>query len=243
MLCKIRHYVPTTELRSIYYAIFSSHMTYGAQIWGQTTTIHNEKITKLQNRAMRIISFSDYRADAEPLYKRNNILKLDDYIKLQNSLFVYDFLHENLPDCFSDYFQKLDEIYPKQMSTINSELGCLFTPYRATQRYGICSITRKCIDSWNEITKALKVDLSKLSRPILKDRISQYYGIEKKSNINVVNADNHNNMHNGNPARINNQRNINRRNQRNRRNNYYGLALYRPNEPIRSRWDDDYRGL
>ena len=80
MLCKIRHYVPTTELRSIYYAIFSSHMTYGAQIWGQTTTIHNEKITKLQNRAMRIISFSDYRADAEPLYKRNNILKLDAYM-------------------------------------------------------------------------------------------------------------------------------------------------------------------
>ena len=26
MLCKIRHYVPDTELRSIYYAIFSSHI-------------------------------------------------------------------------------------------------------------------------------------------------------------------------------------------------------------------------
>ena len=36
MLCKIRHYVPPTELKSIYYAIFSSHMMYGAQIWGQT---------------------------------------------------------------------------------------------------------------------------------------------------------------------------------------------------------------
>ena len=67
MLSKIRHYVPSTELRSIYYAIFSSHMTYGAQIWGQTITTHNEKILKLQNRAMRIISFSHYQADAEPL--------------------------------------------------------------------------------------------------------------------------------------------------------------------------------
>ena len=33
MLSKIRHYVPYTELRSIYYAIFSSHMTYACQVW------------------------------------------------------------------------------------------------------------------------------------------------------------------------------------------------------------------
>ena len=181
MLSKIRHYVPVAELRSIYYAIFSSHMTYGAQIWGQTTTIHNEKIFKLQNRAMRIISFSNYRADAEPLYRANNILKLDDYITLQNCLFVYDSLHENLPDCFDGYFQKLDEIYTEGMHTVHSQLGSLFIPYKATERYGICSITRKCIDSWNYFTKTLKTDLSKLSRLVLKEKINQFYGIHKNN--------------------------------------------------------------
>ena len=84
MLCKIRHYVPMTELRSIYYAIFSCHMTYGVQVWGQKITTHNEKIFKLQNRSMRIINFSDFQAEADPLYKNNNILKLEDYVKLQN---------------------------------------------------------------------------------------------------------------------------------------------------------------
>ena len=106
MLSKIRHYVPPTELKSIYYAIFSSHMMYGAQVWGQSITTHTEKIFKLQNRAMRIINFSDFRAEADPLYKDNKILKLDDYIKMQNCLFVHDFLHKNLPECFDDYFQK-----------------------------------------------------------------------------------------------------------------------------------------
>ena len=231
MLSKIRHYVPQTELRSIYFAIFSSHMTYGAQIWGQTITTHNEKIFKLQNRAMRIISFSDYRAEAEPLYITNNILKLENYIKIQNCLFVHDFLHEILPSCFSEYFQKLDEVYTGDTRTVNSELGCLFTPFKFTQRYGICSIIRKCVDSWNFLTKTLKTDLSKLSRPVVKDKINQVYGVKNKVNNNNNNIDNIG-INNANNRRI--QNNDNRR----IRNNHYGDARYRPrNQPFRSRWD------
>ena len=33
MLSKIRHFVDKPTLRSIYFAIFSSHLTYGSQIW------------------------------------------------------------------------------------------------------------------------------------------------------------------------------------------------------------------
>jgi len=35
LLSKIRHYVPKNELVSIYHALFSSHLTYGVQVWGQ----------------------------------------------------------------------------------------------------------------------------------------------------------------------------------------------------------------
>ena len=45
MLSKVRHYVPKEELKSIYHAIFSSHMTYGCQIWGQSSTLQLDKIT------------------------------------------------------------------------------------------------------------------------------------------------------------------------------------------------------
>ena len=94
MLSKIRYYVPVEELKSIYYAIFSSHMIYGSQIWGQSINVHTEKIVKLQNRAMRIINFAEVQANADPLYKSNKILKLEDNISLQNCMFVYDFFHK-----------------------------------------------------------------------------------------------------------------------------------------------------
>ena len=169
-------------------------MTYGCQIWGQSITTHTEKIFKLQNKAMRIITFSDLQADADPLYKTNNILRLEDNIKMQNCLFVHDFLNENLPECFNGYFQKLDEIYSEDTAnTISYELGCLFTPYKSTVRYGLRSITRKCIDSWNYFTKKLKLDLSKLSRSDLRRKILRYFNGDDDDNVNDNNNNNNNN--------------------------------------------------
>ena len=86
---------------------------------------------------MRIISFADFRAEENPLYAKNSVLKLEDQIKLQNCLFVFDFLQKRLPECFDNYFKKLDEIYSEEITTINSELGCLFTPFMSTVKYGI----------------------------------------------------------------------------------------------------------
>ena len=63
MLCKARHYISKHELKSLYYAIFSSHMSYGCQIWGQTTM---EKIFNLQKKAIRIISFTDFDSHSSP---------------------------------------------------------------------------------------------------------------------------------------------------------------------------------
>ena len=158
MLSKVWHYVPTEELKSIYYAIFLSHMVYGCQIWGQ----HLEKISKLQNRALQIINFKDFNDNANPLYTKNNILKLQDLIRLQNCLFVHDYLNGSIPACFKDYYFKLNYLY-FNVQTRNANLGCLFSPGKNTTKYGLNSITQKSINSWNYITKSTKTNLSNLT--------------------------------------------------------------------------------
>ena len=90
MLSKARHYVPFDELKTIYYAIFSSHMIFGSQVCGQSKNVFNEKVHKLQNKAMRIITFADFQASSDPIFKYLKILKLQDFITLQNCLFVHD---------------------------------------------------------------------------------------------------------------------------------------------------------
>ena len=166
MLCKARHYISKDDLKNLYYAIFSSHLMYGCQIWGQTINSFNQKITKLQNRALRIITFSDFQADSNPLYANLNILKLADQIKLQNCIFVYDALTKVSPICFHDYFTLTKAIH--SLNTKNANLGCLFVTRSDTVTYGLNSITSKCISIWNVMTKKINVDLLTFKRYQLK---------------------------------------------------------------------------
>ena len=104
MLAKARHYVPQLELKNIYHAIFSSHLSYGAQVWSTKLMTVNEKVFRLQKSAMRIMTFSESRAHSEPLFKNMGILKFQHNIDLTNCLFVYDFFHKKLTQCFYEYF-------------------------------------------------------------------------------------------------------------------------------------------
>ena len=172
MLCKARHFVPKDDLRTLYFAIFSSHLIYAAQIWGQVTNSFNQKIFKLQNRALRIITFSDFRANSNPIYRELNILKLRDQIAIQNCLFVHDSLNNNSPSCFSEYFNLTRQIHP--LYTRNASLGCLYPKDSNTTRYGLYSITTKCISIWNALSRALNTDLATFSRYQLKCKLFHY---------------------------------------------------------------------
>ena len=172
MLSKARHYVLKEDLRTLYFAIFSSHLIYASQIWGQVTNSHNQKIFKLQNRSVRIISFSDFRASVNPIYSSLNILKLRDQIVLQNCLFVHDSLNNIAPSCFSTYFRHTRNAH--SLNTRQATLGCLYPSNYSTFRYGIFSITNRCISHWNALCKSLNTDLLTLTRHQLKITVSKH---------------------------------------------------------------------
>ena len=61
MLCKLCHYVNEDNIKSIYYAIFHSHLSYVCTAWGQKLNAKHP-INLLQKKAIRIISFAHYDA-------------------------------------------------------------------------------------------------------------------------------------------------------------------------------------
>ena len=97
MLAKARHYVPHADLKNIYHAIFASHLLYASQVWTPKLLSVTDKITTLQKNAMRIMTFSEFRAHSEPLFKDLEILKFADNITLNNCIFVHDYLRGHLP--------------------------------------------------------------------------------------------------------------------------------------------------
>ena len=103
----------------------------------------------------------------------HNVLKLEDLIAFQNCIFVQDCLNKKLPFCFNLYFQLVSEIH--SIKTKSYELGSIHIPYYATTKYGLNSITRKCIDIWNFFTKVFNCNLFVLTRSMIKCKICTYF--------------------------------------------------------------------
>ena len=78
MLFKLCHYVNEITIKSIYYAIFHSHLSYVCTTWGQNLN-PKHRINLLQNKAMRTISFALYDAHTLPIFANLNKIKFSEH--------------------------------------------------------------------------------------------------------------------------------------------------------------------
>jgi hypothetical protein len=73
LLSKIRHYVDLDTLRKIYFALIYPYLQYWAIVWGNTYKSHLKPLNILNNKALRLITFSHYRAHAATLGKLRKV--------------------------------------------------------------------------------------------------------------------------------------------------------------------------
>ena len=171
MLCKIRHFVSYETLCMIYYGIFSSILMYGSQIWG-----HQEGVVKrlqiLQNKALRIMNFCPPRTSATPLFKNCEILKLADFINLQDFLYVHDDLKGNLPLSLTGNFSFVNTI-----NNTRSEMYHQLDKQRTrTITYGTNSIKSRSVDIWNFFNELFHTDkLHEKSKKSCKKLLKKFF--------------------------------------------------------------------
>ena len=173
LLFKMRKYVSLKILRSIYFAIFDSYLSYCCLVWAQNfSTI--QRILILQKKAVRIINFQPRNFHTSPLFKQNSILKFQDKICLENILFVSKSLNNLSPSIFNTWFSFSS--HQHNYETSSSTQGNLMKLFYKTNRYGKYSITISAIGSWNKIQKQLKNMLLKdLSSNKIKTVVTNFY--------------------------------------------------------------------
>ena len=103
LLFKMRKYVSLKILRSIYFAIFDSYLSYCCLVWAQNSSTI-QQIVILQKKAVRIINFQPRNSHTSPLFKQSSILKFQDKICLENILFVSKSLNNLSPSVFNTWF-------------------------------------------------------------------------------------------------------------------------------------------
>jgi hypothetical protein len=86
MIRNAKTYMPTSSLKTIYYAFFHLAMSYGIIIFGNSS--HSSIIFKLQKRAIRIMEGCGNRVSCRNLFKKLEILPLTSQYMLSLLMFI-----------------------------------------------------------------------------------------------------------------------------------------------------------
>ena len=247
ILAKLKPVLKDKLLRSIYFSLVYSYLTYGVHVWGSADDSVKNRISVLQNKAIRILSGVQYfqiygqtpgpLPSSEPLYKKLEILKFDDIFKLNIANFVYATLDFESPPIFHDWFIFEHEIHDHstRMSTelhqthhfdagvIQQTLNLHIKGF--SNNYGKKTLKVLGPTIWNSIPdNIVKTSSANCFKITYKKFLIDNYDIQNgNNNINNSNNSNRNNS---------NMNNIVTRN-----NNYGRLDNHRQRIRFQSRWD------
>ena len=165
MLYKIRTFCPTSVMRSLYFSLFNSHLSYGLVVWGNASKIDINKITSLQEKAIKAISKhkngDDINISRE--YFNLNILNINDQINYQISSLMWDYDHNVLPSSLTQCFTRSSRIH--NYKTRGALRGNLFHTKVNTIKYGIKAFRYQGVQVLNNLKK---LDIYKNAKTKLK---------------------------------------------------------------------------
>ena len=90
MVFKLRHYIPLSTLKLIYYGMFNSILQHSLRNWGRASRCHLQKIKTLQNRFLRASLFRERRCPLNVMYSEFGVLKLEDMLAMEYANFYTD---------------------------------------------------------------------------------------------------------------------------------------------------------
>ena len=164
---RVKYLLSINALLSLYYTMIHPYLLYCNVVWGGASLTALKKLTVLQKRGIRVITYSEYRAPSSPLFKQLRILKLHDIYKLQIYMFMYKAKYSLMPESCSQ-FVRLNSVASRYDFRTDNEF--VIAKYRS-------EIRKRCIsvigpDLWNSLKDSLK-NLSSLS--ILKSHLIESF--------------------------------------------------------------------
>ena len=104
ILYKIKNFLPTSTLLCVYYSLVPTHLSYGIIIWGSTYKSHLEKLSSLQNKAIRVVGGAEWNESSSPLYYTFKVLKFHDIYKYELAKFMHHVQNKTLPTRLLKFF-------------------------------------------------------------------------------------------------------------------------------------------
>ena len=132
ILSKLRHYVDLNTLKMIYYSLAYPHLSYCITAWGGASKSLIHPLITLQNKIVRIITFSDFQAHAPPLFHKLQLLAINDIYNRNLAILIHNFQNNKLTgstnlitlDKFHKYNTRLSANNNYYQNFHKSDVGC-----------------------------------------------------------------------------------------------------------------------
>ena len=149
----IRHLLSKDNIKTIYYALIYSEIKYGISVYGQASNIKLNKVQKLQNQLLKVLSGKKFRFPTDELHDEFELLTVKDISEQEILTFVHNFFSNNLPPVFDGYFETLTSRLNRNTRNGSTLLKIPRQPTNITES----SIKIMGAKLWNKLDKALKV--------------------------------------------------------------------------------------
>ena len=110
---KIKPYVPTSNLISVYQSIVEQNLDYCSIVWDDISDQLTDKLQILQNRAARVITGADYRMHTNELSTKLGWSSLKEKRNKQKAVMMFKIMNGMAPAYLKDIYIYIYEKYRK----------------------------------------------------------------------------------------------------------------------------------
>ena len=151
MLFKLKHYTNISVLKSVYFALFHSYLSYSILNCGRANKTTLLPLIRLQNKAVRTLEYNKTKTTV--LYSTHKILVIPDLLQLSVAKFMHSFYNGGLPNHFDNYFAEIASVHNYQ-----TRLASLQKYYLPRMKTTLGQLSLKYIGPkiWSNIPENLK---------------------------------------------------------------------------------------
>ena len=144
----IKAFINKRLVRQLYFAFIYSRISYGIEIFGNSSTANLSRMQVIQNKLLKLVLEMDRMTPTNSLHVNLHLLKVSDIFKVNTIVFVNNSLLKLCPRNFNDYFTTY-------MNNYNLRNTGLRVPYARTV-IGSQSVKVQGARLWNDLPDFIK---------------------------------------------------------------------------------------
>ena len=153
LLRNLSKYVPIKVLKMFYQSYILPCIDYGSITWGSASSLHLERLNKLQKRAARIILRTDFDTPSQEMFQELEWLAVPNRIDYNKAVLTYRALNNLTPAYITNLLKPMSQVH--SLNLRSSENGSLYVPRSRTSLYSgsfSCSAPRL----WNALPQCVR---------------------------------------------------------------------------------------